>query len=136
MNHQFKTVSSAKKNIIIISLCFAAMALLALFGLLITVAACIFFEVVILFTGFIAIFAVSKTKWQLDFQDATLTITNLANHQQFYFDDLTRKDFVFSQNAKQKEKNCGHLKIVGSSAVIYDVAHFAEMQAYIETHLQ
>ena len=136
MDGQFQTISSSKKNIYIIVATFAVSALLALFGLMITVAACIFFEAVILFTAFIAIFAVSKTKWLLEFQNATLTITNLANHQQYYFNDLTRADFVFTQTAKQKAKNCGHLKIVGSSAVIYDVAHFAEMQAYIEAHFQ
>ncbi|MBQ7336709.1 MAG: hypothetical protein IJW92_09595 [Clostridia bacterium] len=136
MKNQFRTISMSKKNIKVVLLTWAVMSAVALLGLLISVAACIFFEAIILFVCLFMLFLVSKTKWILDFEDASLTITNMANHQQYYFEDLKYNDFLFLQNELQKGKNCGHLKIVGSSAVFNDVQQFEEMKSYIRDHFE
>lgn len=75
---------------------------------------------------------VSRTKWALDFDGTLLTITNLANRQQYYFNDLKHSDFVFTQSNSQKSKNCAHLKIIGSTAVFNDVQSFEELKSYID----
>ena len=134
MTDQFQTISSPAKNMKVILVVWCIMSALALFALQIAVVTCIFFEVIILLVCAIMLLITSKTKWILDFQGSQLTITNTANRQCFSFDKLALNDFVFSQTARQKAGNRGHLKIKGSSAVFNDVSSFEEMKAYIQVH--
>ncbi len=132
MENKFQTISSSSKNIKTVLIACGVMAVMALFGLIISFAAFIFFEAIIAISTLMMLFLVSRTKWVLYFSGATLTITNTANQNQYYFNDLKHSDFIFNQNQLQKKKNCGHLKIVGSSAVFSDVKNFEEMKAYID----
>jgi len=132
LENQFQTVSSSARNMKTRFITWGVMAAVALLGLAVSVPAFIFFEAIISIACIIMLFTVSKVKWVLDFEGTTLIITNAANHRQYCFDDLKRTDFIFTQNQSQKDKNCGHLKIVGSSAVFHDVQSFAELKAYID----
>lgn len=132
MENRFQTISSSVRNIKALIITWIVLSLVACFGLTISIGAFIFFEAIILACFAVMIFTVSRVRWMLYFEGTVLTITNLANRNQYYFDDLKRSDFVFTQSKSQKEKNRGHLKIVGSSAVFNDVQGFEEMKAYID----
>ncbi|MBE6596967.1 MAG: hypothetical protein E7641_04770 [Ruminococcaceae bacterium] len=132
MENQFQTVSSPARNVKTLIFTWIILAVMALWGLTVSVMTFIYFEAIILIFWIIMLFVISKVKWTLAFEGTTLTITNMANRRQFYFDDLKRSDFVFTQNKSQKSKNCAHLKIIGSSAVFNDVQNIEEMKAYID----
>ncbi|MBE6673960.1 MAG: hypothetical protein E7596_02515 [Ruminococcaceae bacterium] len=132
MKNNFQTISSSVRNIKAVLITCIVLAIVACFGLTISIGAFILFEAIILICCAVMLFTVSKVKWALYFEDNILTITNLANNNQYYFDDLKRSDFIFTQNKSQKERNRGHLKIVASSAVFNDVQSFEEMKAYID----
>lgn len=136
MSDRFQTVSSSKKNVNTMLITWACLSAAALLGLLVSVAVCIFMEVIMLFVFLFMIMLVAKTRWLLEFEGKLLTITNLANQQQYYFDDLTAKDFIITQTPSQKEKNSAHLKIMGSSAVFHDVQNISELNAYIASHFE
>lgn len=136
MKHQFQTVSSARKNVIAVAIVWAVLAGSALLGLLVSAVTCIFLEGMLLLVFLFVLFSVSKTKWGLYFENSLLIITNFANHRQYRLEDLRREDFVFVQNECQKKKNCGHLKIMGCSAVFNDVQQFEALKAYIREHFQ
>ena len=136
MKNQFQTASTASKNMKILLLVWAVMSVLALLGLKVSIVTCIFLECMILFMSLFMLLMVSKTKWILNFENAYLTITNTANHQQYSFEDLNYHDFIFSQNKRQKRSNSGDLKIKGSSAIMNDVQRFEELKAYILENFQ
>lgn len=136
MSDRFQTISSSKKNVNTMLITWACLSAAALLGLLVSAAACIFIEVIMLFVFLFMIMLVAKTRWLLEFEGRILTITNLANQQQYYFDDLTAKDFIITQTPSQKEKNSAHLKIMGSSAVFNDVQNISELNAYITSHFE
>jgi hypothetical protein len=134
MSHEFRTVSSSKKNLIAGLITWVILSLAGLYGLTIAVITCLFFEGVIFLCCAVALIVTVRTKWILDFKGADLVITNTGNRRSYGFDRLTREDFVFTQSARQKAKNRGHLKIRGSSAVFNDVKDFEELKAYIQEH--
>ncbi len=134
MKHHFQTVSSAKKNMLVIVVLWAVLSVAALFGLCISLITCALFEFLVLFTCLFLFILVSETKWVLDFENATLTLTNTANHRQYRIEELRQNDFIFSQNARQAAKNCGQLKIKDMPFVFNDVKDFEEMKAYIRAH--
>ena len=136
MSDRFQTISSSKKNVKTMLITWACLSAAALLGLLVSLAVCIFIEVIMLFVFLFMIVLVAKARWLLEFEGKILTITNLANQQQYYFDDLTAKDFIITQTPSQKEKNCAHLKILGSSAVFNDVQNISELNAYITSHFE
>ena len=132
MENNFQTTSSSAKNVKAILITWAVLAAAAFLGLIVSIKAFIFFEALLLVSFGMMLLIVSRTKWLLDFDGTLLTITNLANKQQYYFDDLKHSDFVFTQNNTQRKKNCAHLKIVGSSAVFNDVQDFEALKSYID----
>ena len=133
MENKFQTMSSSRKSVKTVFITWVVMAVAALFALKITVIACIFLEVIILFTCLFCAVLTSKTKWKLSFDGTVLTMTNTANHRQFCLENLKHSDFLFLQKENQESKNCGDLKIVGFAAAgIYDVQNFSELKAYID----
>ena len=132
MEHQYQTVSSSAKNVKTLIVVWIVMAIVAIFGLTVSLVAFIFFEVVIAISCMVMLLIVSKARWLLHFEGTTLTIINLANRRAYRLDDLKHSDFVFTQSQVQKDKNCAHLKIIGSSAVFHDVQDFEKMKFYID----
>lgn len=132
MENKFQTTSTSAKNVKSVLITWVIFAAAAFLGLIASLKAFIFFEALLLVSFGMMLLIVSRTKWLLDFDGTLLTITNLANKQQYYFDDLKHSDFVFTQNNAQKSKNCAHLKIVGSSAVFNDVQDFEALKSYID----
>ena len=94
MRDRFQTISSSKKNVKTMLITWACLSAAALLGLLVSAAVCIFIEVIMLFVFLFMIMLVAKARWLLEFEGKILTITNLANQQQYYFDDLTAKDML------------------------------------------
>ena len=132
MENQFETISSAQRNVRAVLIAWLAMALLALLGLKVSIVTWVFFEGMVAISCLAGLFLTAKGKWRMRFEGTLLTITNTANHSQYYLNDLKKSDFIFSQSSAQKKKNCAHLKIVGSSAVFNDVQNFEELKAYLD----
>ena len=133
MENKFQTISSSAKNVKSVLITWVIFAVAAFLGLIVSIKAFIFFEALLLVSFGMMLLIVSRTKWLLDFDGTLLTITNLANKQQYYFGDLKHSDFVFTQNNTQRKKNCAHLKIVGSSAVFNDVQDFEALKSCVKS---
>ena len=136
MTNQFQTVSTVTKNIKTVLLTWAVMAIIAVFAITISFAALIFFEVIIALSCLLTLYVTSKTRWILVFEDNKLAIFNTGNQKGYSFEDLKKADFILKQNSAQKAKNCGDLKIEGSSAVFHDVQNISELNAYINENFK
>ena len=136
MANQFQTVSTATKNVRTILLTWTVVAIIAVFAITISVATLIFFEAIIAISFLLSLYLVSKTKWVLVFEDDKLAIFNTGNKRGYSFEDLKKADFIIKQTDAQKAKNCGDLKIVGSSAVFNDVQNVSELSAYINENFK
>ena len=88
MENKFQTSSTSAKNVKSVLITWVIFAVAAFLGLAVSVKAFIFFEALLLVSFGMMLLIVSRTKWLLDFDGTLLTITNLANKQQYYFDDL------------------------------------------------
>ena len=134
MENQFETVSSSSKNVKTVAITYLAMAAIASLALIVSVAFFIFIEAILVMCCGMMLFITARVKWVLYFEDTSLYLTNMGNQRSFYLDGLKKSDFVFTQSNSQKEKNCANLKIVGSSAVIYDVQNYEELKAYLDNN--
>ena len=105
--NSFKTRSSARKSVLTIVYTFIPLFLLAFLGLTITVAAWIFFEVILLFAFAFCLFLVSKTHWEIEFQGNTVYLYNTGNRQQYCIENLTQSALLIKQTQKQKAHNTG-----------------------------
>lgn len=136
MDH-FKTNSSPKKQLRIIAVTFLVMAALVVPVLLVLrlpAATFLFFEGMLALSWFICWLASRKAYFELEFRGDRLELRNVGTRQAYTFTEMRRADFVLRQNAKQRQLNCGDLKIVGTPFGIYDVRDFEGLGAYLDSH--
>lgn len=129
--NSFHTESSSRKNVGAILYTYFGLALLSLLGLKIAVITCLYFEAVALISALMCFFAVSKTRWIMDFHDNTLLLTNTGNKKQYYIDNLSASDFHFKQSKKQRSANRCDLTLADYSFKLYDVNNYEELKQYV-----
>ena len=130
--NSFKTKSTARKSVLTIIYTFTPMFLLAFWGLKISIITWLYFECVLLLVFMFCLFLVSKTHWEIEFQNNNISLVNTGNHQSYYIENLTQSDLIIKQSQKQKKKNCCDLKIANTQFGIYDVKQCEELAAYIQ----
>lgn len=134
MNY-FRTETTYRKKIIAFSIEFLVMALLALFGLSVTVAFCIFLECMILICGAFIIFMTTRASLVIELRNNTLTLKD--NRQTYYFDELTQASFRLKQSEGQKKLDLGDARLVGYPTIAMDdIKNYSEFVKYIETNLK
>ncbi len=132
MKNSFQTITSSKQRVRVILITWIVEALLAFLGLFITLAAFIFFEILLSVVNLLMLLVVSKVNCLMRFEGTLLICTNTVTKQQLCFDTLKHCDLMFMQKESQKAKNCGNLKIIGTSLTFYDVQNFEELKAYVD----
>lgn len=130
----FQTHSTSQKLTLTALFTFLLLFALAFLGLKITVAAWLFFEIILLLTMVFCVILVKRNYWELEFADCVLFLYHHGNGQRFRFDDLLSRDFQITQTGKQKEKNTCDLRIQGTPFRMYDVQNCEELRTYIHTH--
>lgn len=133
--NSFKTRSSARKSVLTIVYTFIPLFLLAFLGLTITVAAWIFFEVILLFAFAFCLFWVSKTHWEIEFQGNTVYLYNTGNRQQYCIENLTQSSLLIKQTQKQKSNNAADLLIGDTTLRLYDVQNCSDLLTYVRENL-
>lgn len=133
--NSFKTRSSARKSVLTIVYTFIPLFLLAFLGLTITVAAWIFFEVILLFAFAFCLFLVSKTHWEIEFQGNTVYLYNTGNRQQYCIENLTQSALLIKQTQKQKSNNAADLLIGDTTLRLYDVQNCSDLLTYVRENL-
>ena len=133
--NSFKTKSTARKSVLTIIYTFIPMFLLAFWGLKIAVITWLYFECVLLLVFLFCLFLVSKTHWEIEFQDNNISLVNTGNHQSYYIENLTQSDLIIKQTQKQNKKNYCDLKIANTPFGIYDVKRHDELLVYIQNHV-
>ena len=133
--NSFKTRSSARKSVLTIVYTFIPLFLLAFLGLTITVAAWIFFEVILLFAFAFCLFLVSKTHWEIEFQGNTVYLYNTGNRQQYCIENLTQSALLIKQTQKQKAHNTADLFIADTPLRMYDVQNCTELLTFIRENI-
>lgn len=133
--NSFKTRSTARKSVLTVIYTFIPMFLLAFLGLKIAVITWLYFESVLLLTFVFVLFLVSKTHWEMEFQDNNVYLMNTGNRQSYYIENLTQSDLIIKQNDRQRRKNCCDLKIKNTPFGIYDVKHHKELATYIQENI-
>ena len=133
--NSFKTRSSARKSVLTIVYTFIPLFLLAFLGLTITVAAWIFFEVILLFAFAFCLFLVSKTHWEIEFQGNTVYLYNTGNRQQYCIENLTQSALLIKQTQKQKSNNAADLLIGDTTLRMYDVQNCTELLTFIRENI-
>jgi len=128
----FKTRSTARKSVLTVIYTFIPLFALAFLGLKITVAAWLFFEIILLAVFGFCLLLTSKTHWEIQFEDGKVLIYNTGNRQSYIFEQLKQSDFHIKQSEKQKSNNACDMKIEDSIFAFYDVQSCREMLAYIQ----
>ena len=134
--NSFKTVSSPKKNLTVMAITFAVMAVAALFGFTVTAGLVVFLEAILLICFAAGFFITKRTYWIVEFRGEILIMYNNGNKQAYQIDELTRSDFILKQTEKQKAKNVGDVKFKNYPFLMYDVESFAELEAYINNNFK
>ena len=98
----FKTRSTARKSVLTVIYTFIPLFALAFLGLKITVAAWLFFEIILLAVFGFCLLLTSKTHWEIQFEDGKVLIYNTGNRQSYIFEQLKQSDFHIKQSEKQK----------------------------------
>ena len=130
--HSFKTCSTAEKNIRVIILTYIPLFALAFFGLKIAVVTWLFFEVFLLISFLFCLFLVSRTHWEIAFNDDTIVVYNTGNRQSYVLTELKQSDFIIKQSEKQKAKNTCDMRIANMVFVFNDVQSYQQMWSYIQ----
>ena len=133
--NSFQTCSTARKSVITIIFTFIPMFALAFLGLKIAVITWLFFEGVLLFSFGLCMFFVTKTHWEIEFQNNNIILLNSGNHQSYYLENLIRSDIIIKQSKAQIRKNRCDIKIKNTPFGIYDVKHHNEMLKYIQENI-
>ena len=128
----FKTRSTARKSVLTVIYTFIPLFALAFLGLKITVAAWLFFEIIVLAVFGFCLLLTSKTHWEIQFENDKVLIYNTGNRQSYIFEQLKQSDFHIKQSEKQKSNNACDMKIENSIFAFYDVQSCREMLAYIQ----
>ena len=102
--HFFKTHSSPRKSVLIVICTFIPLFLLAFWGLKIAVITWLYFEAVLLLTFVFCLFLVSRTHWEIEFQDNNINLVNTGNHHSYRIEALSQSDLIIRQTEKQKRK--------------------------------
>lgn len=109
--------------------------LLALLGLKIAVATCLFFEGFVLLAMVFGLVLVGRTHWEIEFQGNNIHLYNTGNRQSYSLKNLTQSDLCVKQSRNQKIRNCCDLKIADTPFGIYDVKQCAELCMYIQQNI-
>ena len=133
--NSFQTCSTARKSVITIIFTYIPMFALAFLGLRIAVITWLFFEGVLLFAFGLCMFSVTKTHWEIEFQNNNIILLNSGNHQSYYLENLIRSDIIIKQSKAQITKNRCDIKIKDTPFGIYDVKRHNEMLKYIQENI-
>ena len=133
--HSFKTRSCAGKNILTMVFTIIPMFALAFLGLKIAVSTWLFFEGILGITFCVCLILVSRTHWEIEFQNSSILLYNTGNRQSYRFENLSQSDLILKQSEAQKRNNRCDLAIQNAPFRMYDVACHREMAAYIREHL-
>ena len=128
----FKTRSTARKSVLTVIYTFIPLFALAFLGLKITVAAWLFFEIILLAVFGFCLLLTSKTHREIQFENDKVLIYNTGNRQSYIFEQLKQSDFHIKQSEKQKSNNACDMRIEDSVFAFYDVQSCREMLAYIQ----
>ncbi|MBR3955978.1 MAG: hypothetical protein IKJ63_10950 [Clostridia bacterium] len=130
----FKTTVSAKKNIATAVSTTVCLFGLGFGGLKISVKAWLFFELILLITGFICIFLTAKNRRTIEYQCKQFKIYNNLSKQVFVC-MLNEVDIV--QTEKQKQTDCCNIKMKNNPMIHFsDVNNYTGLQAAIQADLQ
>ena len=133
--HFFKTHSSPRKSVLIVICTFIPLFLLAFWGLKIAVITWLYFEAVLLLTFVFCLFLVSRTHWEIEFQDNNINLVNTGNHHSYRIEALSQSDLIIRQTEKQKHRNSCDLEIANTPFQIYDVKRCKKLLLYIQEHI-
>ena len=130
--------ANKKKYILTFVITYIVMAVVVAIFLFKIISALIYVEALVLIcTIFCAFLALKNNgKYEFIFTDNNLKIIGVNARQNWAFFDLPTSDFILSQTEKQKQKNCGNMKIKNTPFKFYFVENFSEMQNYINQNFK
>ena len=135
--NSFKTQTSSKRKIQSLAITFAIMFAIAFLALTVTLALWIFLESILLITGAIALFAVKKAYWIIEFNDTILTMYDHGTGRVYQIDELTCSSFILKQTEAQKKNDTGDAKLRDYPLFnMYDVQNFSGFEAYIRNNFR
>ena len=131
----FKTQSSSRRNVLTVVYTFLPMFALAFLGLRVAVVTWLFFEIILLLTFGYCMLLSGRTYFEMAFQGDRIVMYNRGNRQSYEFTDLTQKDFLIRQSAKQKTRNTCDMQIRDCMFRFNDVENCSQLLAYLQENV-
>ena len=113
---------------------FFVLSLIACLGFLVAWQTFVFFEIIIVISCFVTFFQNRKKghHWKLEFENNTLTVTNLKTAESYLLSDIPASDFVITQSKSEMRLDYCSLLVKNTIFAFGGVKNCQKLKAYIQ----